>query len=51
MQRPPEIDEAIARVREIDPELRCSNLGDLLPFHGEELDCWGEGLRKGRLAD
>ena len=42
---------AISRVREIDSELRCSNLGSRLPFTGAVLDQWTDGLRLAGLPE
>jgi TolB-like protein len=44
--------EAMARMRQIDPMLRVSTLSDLLPFRGPE-DCarYEEGLRKAGLPE
>ena len=43
-------EKAMARVREINPGLRLSNLSELIPFRRQEdFDRWAEGLRKAGL--
>jgi TolB-like protein/class 3 adenylate cyclase len=47
-----EMGKAMARVREIDPALRLSNLRDLFPIRRpEDLAKWEEGLRKAGLPE
>ena len=45
--------EAMARLRELDPALRLSNLARLAPpfRRPEDLACWTEGLRKAGLPE
>jgi hypothetical protein len=43
--------KAMARMREIDPELRISNLTELVPFRAaQDFARYVEGLRNGRVA-
>ena len=43
---------AMARLLEINPELRVSNLNELLNFQrAEEFDRWSDGLRKAGLPE
>jgi tetratricopeptide (TPR) repeat protein len=45
-------EKAMARLRQIDPELRISNLKDLFPIRrSEDFDRWAEGLRKAGLPE
>jgi tetratricopeptide (TPR) repeat protein len=47
-----EAQEAVARLRELDPVLRISNLKNLFPFHrSDDLGRWAEGLRKAGLPE
>jgi len=47
-----EAGRAMARVREIDPKLRQSTLGNWLRFHrAEDADRWAEGLRRAGLPE
>ncbi len=42
----------MARLLEINPELRVSNLNELLNFQrAEEFDRWSDGLRKAGLPE
>ena len=44
--------KAMARLRQLNPDLRISNLRDLLPFkRPEDFARWSEGLRKAGLPD
>ena len=50
--RPAEAERAVACMREINPNLRLSNLTDWLAFQRtEELDRWTEALRRARLPE
>jgi TolB-like protein/class 3 adenylate cyclase len=50
--RPDEAEKAMARVRQLNPALRLSNLKDLLPFgRQEDFDRWADGLRKAGLPE
>jgi hypothetical protein len=50
--KPVEAEKAMARLRQIDPELRLSNLKDLFPIRrSEDFDRWAEGLRKAGLPE
>ena len=50
--RRPEAEKAMARLRQINPELRLSNLKELLPFlRQEDFDRWAEGLREAGLPE
>ena len=43
---------ALARMREIDPELRISNLAEIVPFRAaQDVARYVEGLRKAGLRD
>jgi tetratricopeptide (TPR) repeat protein len=45
-------EKAMARVRELNPGLRMSNLKDLLPLRRpEDFACWAEGMRKAGLPE
>ncbi|HYM99656.1 MAG TPA: adenylate/guanylate cyclase domain-containing protein, partial [Aestuariivirgaceae bacterium] len=47
-----EADNAMTRLRRLDPALRISNLKNLLPIRRpEDFDRWAEGLRKAGLPD
>ncbi len=44
--------KAMARLRHLNPELRLSNLKDLLPFgRQQDFDLWAEGLRRAGLPE
>jgi hypothetical protein len=44
--------KAMARLRQINPTLRMSNLKDLLPFERQQdFDLWAEGLRRAGLPE
>jgi hypothetical protein len=44
--------KAMARMRQIDPELRVSNLKDFFPLRrAEDVDRWAEGMRKAGLPE
>jgi tetratricopeptide (TPR) repeat protein len=44
--------KAMARLRQIDPELRLSNLKDVFPIRrAEDFDRWAEGMRRAGLPD
>ena len=44
--------KAMARLRQIDPELRLSNLKDFFPLRrAEDFDRWVEGMRKAGLPE
>jgi adenylate cyclase len=50
--RLPQAEKAMARVRQLNPALRISNLKDFLPFgRQEDFDRWAEGLRKAGLPE
>jgi len=50
--RRPEAEKAMARVRQLNPTLRISNLRDFLPFgRQEDFDRWAEGLRRAGLPE
>ena len=50
--KPADAEKAMARLLEINPRLRVSNLGDWLAFQrAEEFDQWIEGLRKAGLPE
>ena len=43
---------AIQQLRQLDPELRLSNLGEWLPFHRpQDLAIFADGLRKAGLPE
>ena len=45
-------EKAMARLRQLTPELRISNLKDLFPIRRpEDFDRWAEGLRKAGLPE
>jgi hypothetical protein len=47
-----EAEAAMARVRELNPGLRLSNLRELVPFRrSEDFSSWSEGLRKAGLPE
>jgi tetratricopeptide (TPR) repeat protein len=47
-----EAQKAMARMRQIDPELRCSNLTDIVPFRGPEDSArYVQGLRRAGLPE
>ncbi|HEX9769375.1 MAG TPA: adenylate/guanylate cyclase domain-containing protein [Kiloniellales bacterium] len=47
-----EAEKAMAHIRQLDPDLRLSNLGDLMPLRRpEDFAMWAEGLRKAGLPD
>jgi TolB-like protein/class 3 adenylate cyclase len=47
-----EAEKAMARLRQLNPALRVSNLKDLLPFRRpQDFDRWAEGLRKAGLPE
>jgi TolB-like protein len=47
-----EAEKAMARVRELNPAMRMSNLRDVLPFkRPQDFDLWAEGLRKAGLPE
>ncbi len=47
-----EAQTAMARLRQINPTLRMSNLKDLLPFERQQdFDLWAEGLRRAGLPE
>ena len=47
-----EAEKAMARLRQLDPALRISNLKDLYPLRRtEDFDRWAEGLRKAGLPE
>jgi TolB-like protein/Flp pilus assembly protein TadD len=47
-----EAQKTMARIRELDPALRLSNLGELMPFRrAEDFGRWAEGLRKAGLPE
>lgn len=50
--KPADAEKAMARLLEINPRLRVSNLGDWLAFQrAQEFDQWIEGLRKAGLPE
>jgi tetratricopeptide (TPR) repeat protein len=50
--RLPEAQKAMARLRELDPDLRMSNLKDLFPIRGsEDFARWAEGMRTAGLPE
>ena len=50
--RPAEAQKAMARMRELDPALRLSNLKDLFPIRrAEDFAKWEEGMRKAGLPE
>ena len=50
--KPDEAREAMARVRQLNPALRMSNLDEILPFkRRRDLDLWTEGLRRAGLPE
>ena len=50
--RPGDAEKAIARVRELDPALRLSNLDNLIPIgRPEDFAKWEEGLRLAGLPE
>jgi tetratricopeptide (TPR) repeat protein len=50
--RPAEAEKAMARLRQLDPGLRLSNLKDLVPIRRpEDFSRWAEGLRKAGLPE
>ena len=47
-----EAQKAVARLRQLNPALRLSNLKDLLPFGREQdFDLWAEGLKKAGVPE
>ena len=46
-----EAHEAMAHMRELDPSLRVSNLGEVFPLRPDDLAKFAEGLRKAGLPD
>jgi hypothetical protein len=47
-----EASKAMARLRQLDPDLRLSNLRDLFPIRrSEDLAKWEEGMRKAGLPE
>jgi TolB-like protein/tetratricopeptide (TPR) repeat protein len=51
-RRPDEAARAMARLRQLNPDLRLSNLGDWLAFQRpEDADAWAAGLRKSGLPE
>jgi hypothetical protein len=47
-----EAEKAIARLRELDPALRVSNIGDRIPFRQSgDLAKYADGLRKAGLPE
>ena len=50
--KPDEAREAMARVRQLNPALRTSNIDEILPFkRRQDLDLWTEGLRRAGLPE
>jgi adenylate cyclase len=50
--RQAEAETAMARLRELNPSLRMSNLKDLLPIRrSEDFERWAQGMRKAGLPD
>ena len=50
--QPEEAGRAMVQLRQLDPTLRLSNLGDWLPFHRpEDLAAFSEGLRRAGLPE
>ena len=50
--KPAEAEKAMARLRQLNPALRLSNLKDLLPIRRpQDFDRWAEGLRKAGLPE
>ena len=50
--RPEDAHKAMARVRQLGPDLRLSNLKDLLPIRrSEDFVKWEEGMRKAGLPE
>jgi TolB-like protein/class 3 adenylate cyclase/Flp pilus assembly protein TadD len=48
--RPDDAARAMGRMRQVNPDLRLSNLGEWLPFQRpEDIDAWADGLRKSGL--
>jgi hypothetical protein len=41
----------MAHMRELDPSLRVSNLGEVFPLRPDDLAKFAEGLRKAGLPD
>jgi Flp pilus assembly protein TadD len=50
--RPTQAQQAVARVRQLDPALRISNLGEVLPLRRpEDLAKFADGLRQAGLPE
>jgi hypothetical protein len=50
--KPDQAEKAMARARELNPNLRLSNLKDLIPFRRrEDFDRWYDGLKKAGLPE
>jgi TolB-like protein len=52
LNRQPEAQKAMTRLRQLEPDLRLSNLENMIPTHRpDQFALWGEGLRRAGLPD